>query len=181
MLKFFAVLGAVLAAMVAVFMIAFNLGWLEPKYKPVEEISAPIVTESNALEKDTEENALPKVAANGYKNGIYKVEAPTFNVTTGWKPVVVVEIREGDIYDISWDEEYKDGGKTKRELSEKGEYMMKEDSVAWHNQVAEAEEYIMDIKNPDEAIKVDTISSVTIDCSPFLELVKLCLLAAKVQ
>lgn len=182
MLKFLAVLGGVLATLVAVFMLAINLGWLEPKEEPIVETQNPTTAQSESPEEAPIEQ-IPEnpVSENGYKDGIYKAEAPIFDVTTGWKAIVTVEIKNGKLYNVVWDEEYKDGGSTKKELSSKGEYMMAENSIPWHKQAIDAADYIMDMENPDELSTVDAISSVTIDSGPFLELVKLCVAAAKVQ
>ncbi|MGL5440078.1 MAG: hypothetical protein ACRDA4_06750 [Filifactoraceae bacterium] len=191
MLKFWAILGGVLASLLLVFMLAINLGWFEPNMEPsVKTNTSEEVKIEENKQTDNSKVVEPKnvqpvepvktvVAENGYKDGIYKAESPAFDGKTGWKPIVTVEIKGGEILNVHWDEEYKDGGSTKRELSEKGEYMMTENSIPWHKQAMDAEDYVMDIKNPDEVTKVDAISSVTIDPKLFLDLVKLCLATAK--
>lgn len=205
MLKFLAIVGGILAACIAAFMIMVNLNLVDlsgEKYsvekKQIEEsVEQDEQTEQaeniENTEGTTEENdkttdetedkketqETKKVNENGYEDGVYIASEKDFDLSTGWKKEVEVEIRNGKIYDVDWNEVYKDGGKSKKELSEAGEYMMTEQSIPWHKQVQVAEQYVLDISNPESVEAVDTISSVTIDVSDYMALVIECLNKAK--
>ena len=113
-----------------------------------------------------------------YKNGTYKAEEKDFD-SAGYKGVMEMTIRNGNITELTWDCVDKEGNK-KSQLSLDGEYVMTEDGPIWKEQSEALAEYVISHQSlegleVDEEGKTDVISSVSININGFLELVEDCL------
>ena len=117
-----------------------------------------------------------------YKNGTYKAEEKDFD-SAGYKGIMEMTIRNGNITELTWDCLDKEGNK-KSQLSLDGEYLMTEDGPIWKEQSEALAEYVISHQSlegleVDEEGKTDVISSVSININGFLELVEDCLKQAQ--
>ncbi len=109
-----------------------------------------------------------------WKDGTYR--AASDYDESGFRDVVEITIGNGEITAVSWDGEAKDGGKTKKELSRAGEYVMTEDGLPWHAQAEILELVLLDKQDPAAIVynadtgKTDAYSGASIRISPFVKL-----------
>jgi len=109
-----------------------------------------------------------------WKDGVYRAVADYDDA--GFRDVVEVTIGHGEITAVNWDGEAKDGGKSKKDLSRAGEYVMTEDGLPWHEQAELLELVLLDKQDPAAIVynadtgKSDAYSGASIRISPFVKL-----------
>lgn len=106
-----------------------------------------------------------------YKDGYYSDEAKEFSENSGWKDTVSFTVISGYIVAANWDAIHKDGGDTKKVVSEAGKYGMKENGGAmaeWHEQAMAAEKYLTENQMAPKNVKEmsDGISGASIHVEP---------------
>lgn len=134
----------------------------------------------------TEKALAAGVAQSGaYKDGSYHAEEANFD-DKGFKFTVDLTVMNGNIVAANWDAINKDGGDTKKKLSQDGKYGMKEKGKAqaeWHEEAAAAEKFLIEKQDPAAFAvkdgKTDAVSGVTITVSPFVDLATKALEGAK--
>lgn len=113
--------------------------------------------------------------AEALRDGKYRAAESDYDAT-GFRNVVEVTVTNGMITAVNWDAEAADGGKSKKELSRAGEYVMSEDGLPWHEQAAVMERALLDLQTPTAIVydqssgKTDAYSGATIAVSPFVKL-----------
>ncbi len=115
----------------------------------------------------------------GYNDGNFREKSKSYN-SEGYLTEVTINISDGKIKDVNWDELDKNGV-SKKNLSIKNEYSNNSlGKLRWHEQAELAEEELIRIQDPKE-IKIDdmgrivSIENFTIDAKPFLELAQKCI------
>ena len=109
------------------------------------------------------------------RDGKYRATESDYDAT-GFRNVVELTVVNGEITAVNWDAEAKDGGKSKKELSREGQYVMSEDGLPWHEQAEVMERALLDLQSPtaitydEESGKTDAYSGATIVISPFIKL-----------
>lgn len=116
----------------------------------------------------------------GLRDGTYEARAEEYN--SGFLDFVVMTVSRGRVTALTWDAVDEDGN-SKRILADKGEYVMTEDGLSWSEQAdALAEEILrrqsLEFLAPDTAGKIDGIAGVSISVTPFIDLVRKCLIQA---
>ncbi len=114
------------------------------------------------------------------RDGTYEARAEAYS--GGFLDFVVMTVSRGRVTELVWDAVDEDGN-SKRVLADKGEYVMTEGGPTWSQQAdALAKEVLsrqsLEFLVPDAAGKVDGISGVSISVTPFIELVRQCLVQA---
>lgn len=114
-----------------------------------------------------------------FEDGIYFAQEDGFNERTGWKYMVTLEVKDGEIVDVEWNGANSSAGPDKITLSESGGYPMVEAGGAqsdWHVQSALVEEYLLEVQDPtaieydDEDGTTDAVSGVSIHINEFVTL-----------
>lgn len=127
--------------------------------------------------------AEPELPAEGaaFEDGTYTVEAdqPDYN---GYRNTMKLTITDGKMTEIIWDA-LDTEGKSKRVLSDNGEYVMTESGPTWKEQAealaaAVIENQSTDFLSPDDQGKTDAVAGVSISITDFVTLVKQCLVQA---
>ncbi|WP_333653095.1 FMN-binding protein [Lacrimispora sp.] len=130
--------------------------------------------------KDCLRQASEGSSQTALKDGTYTYEAPEFD-KNGYKDFVEMTIKDQTITALTWDCLKEDGSK-KSQLSMDGKYVMTENGPKWHEQAEELVKYVMDNQSVEGLMNADgytdTIASVSIDISGFVNGVKNCLLQA---
>lgn len=145
---------------------------------------------SGCSKKDTSTNTSPNIydETSKYEDGIYFAEQDSFDEKSGWKSVVTIEVKDGKIIKVDWNEVNKNSGPDKKSLSMNGGYPIVERGNAkapWHEQAEKVEMFLIETQDPDkinytdEAGHTDAISGVTIKVNEFFELAKEALSKAK--
>lgn len=116
------------------------------------------------------------------KDGSYHAEEQEFD-SAGYKGMVTLEVVSGYIAKVDWDCVDKDGNK-KSQLSMDGKYIMTESNPRWHEQAAALAEFVIANQSASGLAmgddgKTDTLTSVSIDISGFVNLVNECLEQAR--
>lgn len=116
------------------------------------------------------------------KDGNYTAQMKEFD-SSGFRDTLSMSVNDGRITAVIWDAESRDGGKSKRELSQAGQYVMTEGGLAWHEQAKALEQQLIDTQAPARIEmgndgKTDAISGVSISISPFIELAQECFVQA---
>ncbi len=114
------------------------------------------------------------------RDGTYEARAEVYS--GGFLDFVVMTVSRGRVTELVWDAVDEDGN-SKRILADKGEYVMTEGGPTWTQQAdALAKEVLsrqsLEFLAPDTAGKIDGVSGVSISVTPFLELVRQCLVQA---
>lgn len=97
-----------------------------------------------------------------YKDGSYHAEMPEF-AGSGWKYIADFTVVNGYIVAVNWDGVFKDGGDTKKVVSEAGNYPMVANGGAqadWHIQAAETEAYFLAEQGIAPAFKDDATDAI---------------------
>lgn len=128
----------------------------------------------------TGKNGEGSLAWTGLRDGTYEARAEEYS--NGFLDFVVMTVSRGRVTALVWDAVDEDGN-SKRILADKGEYVMREDGLTWSKQAdALAEEILsrqsLEFLAPDTAGKIDGIAGVSISVTPFIELVRQCLIQA---
>lgn len=118
-----------------------------------------------------------------YKDGEYKVSAPTYD-DDGYKATVELVVKDGAVYSVSCDADTREKG-TKKALSEDGLYGMKAGGAQheWHEEIALFENYVMssgvDAVSVDGEGRTNVISGCTIKVADYVDLINEALDKAK--
>lgn len=128
----------------------------------------------------TGKNGEGSLAWTGLRDGTYEARAEEYS--GGFLDFVVMTVSRGRVTALTWDAVDEDGN-SKRILADKGEYAMTEDGLSWSEQAdALAEEILrrqsLEFLAPDTAGKIDGIAGVSISVTPFIDLVRKCLIQA---
>ncbi len=119
--------------------------------------------------------ALREGQSDTLRDGKYRAEETGYD-TSGFRNVVELTVAGGEIIAVNWDAEQQNGGKTKKELSRDGEYVMSETGLPWHEQAEILELVLLDVQDPARIVyrpdtgKTDAYSGATITISPFVTL-----------
>ena len=141
-----------------------------------KEAEEPVAEEPKTEEPTSEE---PTEEAK-YEDGLYYAEEDEFS-GSGWKGIIVIEVKEGKIADINWTAASKNGGADKKEASMGGKYPMVENGGAaapWHEQAEKAESHLMETQDleaityTDDEGHTDAIAGVSIHVNDFYALAK---------
>jgi major membrane immunogen (membrane-anchored lipoprotein) len=152
------------------------------KEDPVQETTAPATTAAATTEA-------PVQTGGDLADGIYFATEDGFSETSGWKGVVTLEVKDGNIVSVDWNGANISAGKDKKTTSKDGEYNMVAFGKAiseWHEQAALAEAYLLEnqsfegINYTDSEGHTDTIAGVTIHINDFEALVNAALAAGPV-
>ncbi|MHA0857093.1 FMN-binding protein [Paenibacillus sp. CMAA1364] len=114
-----------------------------------------------------------------YKDGSYYAEG-TYDQESGWKPYVVLTVKDGKIDTANWNFVSSKGGPDKKAVDKAGNYGMKEfgkASAEWYEQAEKAEAFLIEKQDPaaitlDNDGKSDAISGVTIHVNDLATLAK---------
>ncbi|MFQ9511023.1 MAG: hypothetical protein ACLRZ7_08975, partial [Lachnospiraceae bacterium] len=147
-------------------------------------VSVLVIFGSDAADKkiaEWEAAKSDKEATSTLKDGTYTAEDADFD-SSGYKGIVTMEVKGGEITALTYDCIDKDGNK-KSQLSMDGKYVMTEDGPKWHEQAEELAKYVIENQSVDglkmdEDGKTDAIASVSIKVDGFVNLVKDCLAQA---
>lgn len=141
----------------------------------------PAASSNNGANKDGATNGNNNNATNGhsaegkYADGTYYAEDDHFSEKSGWKSVVVIQVKDGKIVDVNWTAASKDGGPDKKTASKEGTYGMVAHGGAqaeWHEQAEIMENYLIEKQDP-QALEVnadgtiDAVSGVSITVNDF--------------
>lgn len=112
------------------------------------------------------------------KDGVYHAQEDDFG-SDGWQESVTLTVIDGRIGKAYWDAVPADGGKSKREASMEGEYIMTETGLLWHEQAQLLEARLVELQNPSRFVmsedgKTDAITGVSISVSSFVALAQEC-------
>ncbi len=111
-----------------------------------------------------------------YQDGEYEAADGKYD-DQGYRDIVRVVIKDGRLYSVDCDADYKDGG-TKKDHSESGKYNMKAGGAQydWHEEIAYFENHVVNkglesiqLKNDG---KTDTITGCTIAVKNYVKLIK---------
>lgn len=119
----------------------------------------------------------------GLRDGTYEARAEGYS--GGFLDFVVMTVSRGRVTELVWDAVDEEGN-SKRVLADNGEYMMTDYGLTWSQQAdALAKEVLsrqsLEFLAPDTAGKIDGIAGVSISVTPFMELVRQCLIQAGAQ
>lgn len=151
-----------------------------------EENAAP-VTKEPATTTDTTTPAATEQSSK-YAEGSYYAEGD-FDAESGWKPYVVLTVKDGKIATADWNFVNSKGGPDKKALDKAGKYGMKEKGKAqseWYEQAAAAEKFLIDKQDPTAIVvnaegKTDAITGVSIHVGDLATLSKKALDAGPVE
>lgn len=120
------------------------------------------------------------LAWTGLRDGTYEARAEEYN--SGFLDFVVMTVSRGRVTELVWDAVDEDGN-SKRVLADKGEYVMTEGGPTWSQQADALAKEVLSRQSlgflaPDTAGKIDGVSGVSISVTPFIELVRQCLIQA---
>lgn len=146
--------------------------------------AAPTASPSPSPSASVAPSAPAESPAAALKDGTYKAESAEFDASTGFKDSVEITVKDGKITEANWDATHKDGGKTKKERSEAGEYDMKNNGLKWHEQAAAMEAALISAQDPAALVvtdegKTDAVTGVSIHVSGFVALAAEALAKAK--
>ncbi len=114
-----------------------------------------------------------------WEDGFYMAQEDGFSEKTGWKYIVLLEVKDGKIQDAVWNGAHKTAGPDKVTQSKSGAYGMEEKGgaqAAWYEQAARAEDFLLEKQDPtaitytDDAGHTDAISGVSIHVVEFFDL-----------
>ncbi|WP_438347818.1 FMN-binding protein [Paenibacillus sp. FA6] len=134
-----------------------------PTTEPTNEAVTPAVTEGQ----------------DKYQDGAYYAEG-TLDESSGWKPYVVLSVKDGAIATVDWNFVSSKGGPDKKTLDKAGNYGMKAKGNAqadWYEQAAKAEQFLIEKQDPaaitlDGEGKTDAITGVSIHVNDLAVLAK---------
>lgn len=114
-------------------------------------------------------------------DGTYFAESDSFS--GGYKDNLTITVENGLITKVFWDGESEIGGKSKRQASIDGEYVMTADGLFWHEQAQLMEARLMEVQSPSKISygdngKTDAVAGVSISISPFVALAEKCCIQA---
>ncbi len=112
--------------------------------------------------------------ATALTDGSYRAVAAQAD-SSGFRDVVELTVRDGEIVTVNWDAVGADGV-GKKALSQKGDYVMTETGLPWHQQAQKLEEALLRTQDPAaivydlESGKTDAYSGASIRVDPFVKL-----------
>jgi major membrane immunogen (membrane-anchored lipoprotein) len=112
--------------------------------------------------------------SGNWADGIYFAMEDHFNVRTGWRHTVTLEVRDGRIVSARWNGAHRENGSDKVTRSENGEYGMVANGGAqapWFEQADAAERWLLEHQDRAEA-PADAVSGVSIRVGGFFDLVE---------
>ncbi len=130
--------------------------------------------------KDEDAGQTTTTAAESYADGVYFAMDDQY-AESGWRSVVTLEVKDGEIVMVDWNAAHKSGGIDKKTSSQEGIYGMVEKGGAvaeWHEQAELVEEYLLETQDPkdieykDDEGHTDAIAGVTIHVNDFYALVE---------
>ncbi len=115
------------------------------------------------------------------KDGTYYAESERFE--DGYKDNVTLTVENGKITRAVWDAENENGGKSKRQASIDGEYVMTADGLLWHEQAQLLESRLTELQEPSRLVfgengRTDAIAGVSIKINTFVSLSQECCVKA---
>ncbi|AJS61053.1 hypothetical protein [Paenibacillus sp. IHBB 10380] len=142
-----------------------------------EENAAPVTTEPATTTDSTTPAATEE--SGKHADGSYYAEGE-FDAASGWKPYIVLTVKDGKIATADWNFVSNKGGPDKKALDKAGKYGMKEKGNAqanWYEQAASAEKFLIDKQDPAAITlnaegKTDAITGVSIHVSDLANLSK---------
>lgn len=145
-----------------------------------DAVSGVSITVDDFVELTTQALASGPQTTGVYKDGAFHAEQTEFSAQSGWKDTVDLTVVNGNIVAVNWSGVHKDGGDTKKASSISGAYGMVAKGSAkaeWHVQAADMEKFLLDNQDikyvtlSDPAGYTDAVSSVSMNVSPFIQLV----------
>ncbi len=112
--------------------------------------------------------------AVSYQDGTYTARQATY--TNEWRAFVTVTIEKGAITQVNWDADNETGDRTKKQLSQDGEYVMTETGPKWHEQAYIMEQALIQTQDPSALIVdantglTDAYTGVSIKVNEFVQL-----------
>lgn len=109
------------------------------------------------------------------RDGQYRAQATGYD-SSGFCDTVELTVAGGEITTVNWDAVHRDGGKTKKERSRDGEYVMSETGLPWHEQAEIMERALLEVQDPARIVyqsdtgKTDAYTGATITVTPFVRL-----------
>ena len=109
------------------------------------------------------------------QDGVYRAAENGFD-SSGFRDYVEITVSGQEITAVNWDSEQKDSEETKKSLSRKGEYVMSQTGLPWHEQAEIMERALLEKQEPSAIIyktdtgKTDAYSGATISVEPFVRL-----------
>lgn len=155
----------VLLLFLAIFMVLFIIVGCTAQKAPTAPQKTPEKTPETQKEITQTENKIPGTKSPAYKDGEYKAELEPDS--HGWRSVVEIEVKNGKITDVDYDELNKDD----KEKSEDKEYNQQWESASGINAkkaYPQLEERLMETQDIEE---VDIITGATDATENFKEVV----------
>jgi major membrane immunogen (membrane-anchored lipoprotein) len=139
----------------------------------------PVATTETATPEVTEDIPVVTEVQGQYKDGSYYA-AGDFDAESGWKPYVVLTVKDGKIATVDWNFVSSKGGPDKKTVDKAGNYGMKEKGNAqaeWYEQAVKAEQFLIEKQDPaaitiDAEGKTDAITGVSIHVNDLASLAK---------
>ena len=128
-----------------------------------------------------EETVVGASEGGDLKDGVYRAENKDFS--DGFKDFVEITVENGKLEKVNWDS-VNEEGRSKKELSKNGEYVMTENGPLWYEQANLMEELLIRLEDPakislSEDGKTDAVASASITVSNFVKLADECLKEAR--
>ncbi len=132
----------------------------------------------NAFLSQFHNGALPiTLGKSSLADGTYYAERDGYS--DGYRENMSLTVENGRITDVLWDAENESGGKSKRQASYDGEYVMTADGLMWHEQAQLLEARLTELQDPSKMVfddngKTDAVAGVSIKINSFVELAQEC-------
>lgn len=135
------------------------------------------VAENTFLSQFTNAAVPIEIGSSTLADGTYFAEAEEYD--GGYRYNVTITVQNGLITHALWDGESESGGKSKRQASIDGEYVMTADGLLWHEQAQLLEARLIEVQDPSKIAfgddgKTDAIAGVSIKINSFVTLAQQC-------
>ncbi len=135
------------------------------------------VTENVFLSQFTNALLPVELGDSSFADGTYYAEADNYD--GGYKDNLTITVENGMITHVLWDGESESGGKSKRQASIDGEYVMTADGLMWHEQAQLLEARLREVQEPSKIVfgddgKTDAIAGVSVRVNSFVALAQQC-------
>lgn len=135
------------------------------------------VEESAFLSQFTNGTLPIELGKTALTDGTYYAERDGYS--DGYRENMTLTVENGRITKAVWDGESENGGKSKRQASIDGEYVMTADGLLWHEQAQLLEDRLIELQDPSKMIfgddgKTDAIAGVSIKINSFVSLAQEC-------
>lgn len=135
------------------------------------------VAENSFLSQFTNAAVPLEVGSSALTDGTYFAQADEYD--GGYKHNMTITVENGLITHAVWDAESESGGKSKRQASIDGEYVMTADGLLWHEQAQLLEARLIEVQDPSKIAfgddgKTDAIAGVSIKINSFVTLAQQC-------